>query len=183
MKKIFSLTWIDQSKSTFNPSLLMEAQIFSSKEAAIDSLFYYVLGRIKEGAWDAEDCMVSGDFYEKEKIIDYYFNFSSDNETYASYSICEQSTTSFMEALDNSDAIEIDGNFIRHFTVASSDEIAQSDEERKDVCIFDASIVDDGFNHINYAFNYHEAMNAKYKPSINGWAVGDMDVVLINFEK
>ena len=200
MKTSFSLTYVECSKSTSNIlDSIVGPVLFATHESAVDALFLYVRSRLSDGLEDvfegyiensdtlstysANDAMgyVLNDFDEKVNLIDYYFGFMSDDSSHSSYSITELPTVSLIDQIIDADAIEIDGDFIRSFSLPCPEEYSNN-LLQNDLSVFlEAEFTDAELNLFEFCFSVEELTNANYDPVTKVWKVGEFDVLPIKF--
>jgi hypothetical protein len=195
MNTSFSLIYFECEKSISDlNNAIIGPELFSSRSAAIDKLFMYVEGRLTNGLEDVLDdyidsnedlsnnddidvmAYIKEDSQQKLALIEHYFEFMKDDICHAGFSIEELPTSSFIEKLETANAIEIDGNFIRHFNVLSSDEGGDDLE-----MYFDATFVDDDYAKFEYEFSLDEVMDAHFNADKKTWRVSGHDVTLVHF--
>lgn len=113
-----------------------------------------------------------------ELLSDWYSNLTNDDECYFAFDIKQVPTTSLMEQLHCADAIEIDGNFIRHFSLASPDDCTSDNDE-----LLDASFGAGDYKECEYSFTKSEIENALYDEALNAWSVVGLHITCISFAK
>ncbi|MCU7556088.1 hypothetical protein OCL06_15965 [Alteromonas sp. ASW11-19] len=207
MNTVFSLVYFEASKKASNLlNVTNGPSLYQSEREAQAALLAYIRNRLAEAYTDllAEEAasygvnimqytdnndepMTSDEAFhmlmcEKEKLnfsvlTAWFRDVANDDEMYFDFKIEELPTTSFIELATSADAIEVDGNFIRHFHVVSADEL----EDDHSIYI-EASMVDDDLNKYDYDISLSEAQNATYCPVKKLWTVGELDVSFICFQ-
>ena len=114
---------------------------------------------------------------QPKTVIEFYQWLAKEKGIQFEYEIKEVPTKSFIEAVWDADAIEVNGNFIRHFNIETN--IHKKAEGQ----YIEASMIDDDFNELNFEFSYDQAMAAEYDNATGCWSVGGHDVVLYVFKK
>ena len=206
MNTTFSLVYFECCKNASNLLNVTNGPfLFESKESAQEKLLDYIRNRIAEAYPDAladiaEGCdidlsdytdvddqtMTAKEAYallvgEKEKLsfnflVDWFSEIANDEDMYFGYKIDELPTASFIEELNKTDVIEIDGNFIRHFHLTPDEEL-----EDDDSILLDVSVVDDDMEKYEYYVSITEAKEATYDPQQKCWKVGELDICLMKF--
>lgn len=206
MKTTFSLVFFECCKNVSDLINITNGPfLFNSKESAQEKLLDYVRNRIAEaypdllaedaGTWgvdlfnytdDSDEAMSADEAYalllnEKEKLtfdvlVNWFSGIANDEDMYFGYKIEELPTTSFIEELNNADAIEIDDNFIRYFNLTPDEQL-----ESEDSILLDASLVDDDLNRFEYYISSTEAKNATYNSQQQCWEVIGLNIRLIKF--
>jgi hypothetical protein len=120
---------------------------------------------------------IKEDSHQKLALIEHYFEFMKDDLCHSGFSIDELPTSSFIEKLETANAIEIDGNFIRHFNVLSSDEVVSDDLD----VYLNAYFISNVFTKIEYEFSYNEVMDAYFEVDKKTWRISGHDVTLVHF--
>ena len=198
MNTSFSLTYLECAHSTVDilEELKGNTTLYSSYESALDALFMYVRDRLSDGLEDVfEDYMNSheelegfsfkeamgfilNNFDEKEKLVDYYFNSMKSDNNHAEYSIKELPTESLIDQLILADAVEIDGNFIRHFNLPSPEDYSDNLLNNDLSSFFECELVDDEYKNIKYNFSVEALNDAVYCPVTKVWKVsGEFSVL------
>lgn len=189
MKTAYSLIYFECQTGTASMlDAIIGPVLFQSETAAISQLFTYVKSRVVGDDFDemvedfAKDVGLSlVDVFEgieatiefKKAFVDHYFKVQNEEEDMTvEYAIKELATSSFSEELNSADAIEIDGNFVRHFNVLSSDEECEEANEM----YLEARTGD-----FEYAFSLDDVMNATYCIERKVWVVKGCNVTLIKF--
>lgn len=206
MNTTFSLVYFECCKSASDVLKVINGPfLFESKESAQDKLLGYVRNRIAEaypdalaenvGTWGvdlfdykdgSDEPMTTDEAYalllgEKETItfdvlVDWFSEITNDESMYFGYKIEELPIASFIEELNKADAIEIDGNFIRHFNLTPDEEL-----EDEDGVLLDASVVSGDMDKYEYYVSVAEAEEATYDSQQKLWKVKGLDVRLIKF--
>jgi hypothetical protein len=203
MQTSFSLIYFEGPKTVSDlTSIITGPELFSSRSAAIDKLFLHIENPLIKGLEDVLQEYIEGHDLlsndtdpmtnlayikanDEEKLIfvEYYFNYMQDDLWHAGFSIEELPTSSFFEQLERANAIEIDGQFIRYFSLTSVDDLAGNDMEAElhEQLIFESEIWDDDMNKHVFEFTYGDVMNAYYCSNRKAWRVKNHDVTLIKF--
>lgn len=204
MKTVFSLVYFDCQLPSNNP--LKDAIgpiLFESKDEAelfvlnrvveriTESHADYFVNMVEEAGADTSGFKNDGEPFEfqelmsfiyadnefdSKRVIDWFLEFHNDEETFFDFKIEELATKSFLEELGTADAIEIDGNFIRHFNLTSDGELESLDD-----IYLDASMVDDDCNLLEFSVTISEAQDAAYDAEARCWKVGDLDISVFKF--
>ena len=206
MNTTFSLVYFECCKKASNLINLTNGPfLFESEDSAKEKLLSHIRNRfaeayadiLSEGAEDYgvdifnytnddDEPMTTDEAYEmlleeKEKLtfdvlVDWFGGIANDEDMYFGYKIEELPTSTFIEELNKADAIEIDGNFIRHFNLTPNEEL--EDEES---ILLEASLVDDDMDKYEYYISVNEAEEATYNFQQKCWKVGEFDICLIKF--
>lgn len=206
MNTTFSLVYFECCKNSSDLlSVTNGPFLFESRESAEEKLLSHIRNRFAEAYADIllegadnygvdvfnytnddEEPITSDEVHaillgEEEKLnfdvlVNWFSDISNDEDMYFGYKIEELPTTSFIEELKKSDAIEIDGNFIRHFNLTPDEEL-----EDEDSILLDASVVNDDMDKYEYYISVDEAEAASYDPNLKTWQVGEVDICLIKF--
>jgi len=192
MDTVFSLFYYECSKqATDLNKVIIGPQLFTYKNTAIERLYDYVKDRLTDGlevvmkeyVEDHQlkyDPLTPFDYIENHvdmlELCEYFFDFMECDDMHAGFSITELPRSTFQEELNNADAIEIDGNFIRYFNVATPEDLADGDFE----IYFDAQIVDNEFNNYKYDFSLENVKNATYDCGRKLWLIKGNEVKLFN---
>jgi hypothetical protein len=196
MNTSFSLIYFECQKSISDlNNAIIGPELFSSRSAAIDTLFLHVERRFKNGIGEILESYIDSneylsnnddidvmayikeDSHQKLALIEHYFEFMKDDLCHSGFSIDELPTSSFIEKLETANAIEIDGNFIRHFNVLSSDEVVSDDLD----VYLNAYFISNVFTKIEYEFSYNEVMDAYFEVDKKTWRISGHDVTLVHF--
>jgi hypothetical protein len=186
----FSLVFIDtESAAPLTLSSVNYSLNFCSVDGAESHLSHYLANKIINNHLDEFSCRFNLEDRSEQaasrllnslqpvKVIEFYQWLAIDKGIQFEYAIKEVPTKSFIEAVWDADAIEINGNFIRHFNIETN--IHKKAEGQ----FIEASMIDDDFNELNYEITYDQAMAAKYDNATGCWSVGGHDVVLYVFKK
>jgi hypothetical protein len=204
MKTSFSLVYIQTSKNTTNFfKSIVGPQLFENKDAAIDQIYEYIspdivathfknlikdfkelgIQEIVINKIDVEETLVQvkkalfeASTESKIKIINWYALTLNNEDMYFQWEIVEVPHKSFKEQIDKADSICIDGNFVRHFNLACIDSIENKENE-----YFEASMVNDDFNELNWSVSLDDVNRATYNEVSRLWNVGSLEIETINF--
>lgn len=199
MKTVFSLLHTSLTERSGDPlQNVVGPLLFQSSNAARDALlsslrthlsrFHPELVAIQSEALGVDLSNYSDDDGEQLRDSEALYLLSSEESTITLDALCdwvnkarsgtpfsfriqEVPVSSFIEMAMDADAIEIDGNFIRNFSLASPDELALDHS-----AFLDASMVDDDFVRLEFSISLGDAQNATYCSSSKSWNVGKLSV-------
>lgn len=206
MNTVFSLVYTGSCKTATNPINSIKGPfLFQSLSAAQDALLVYIRHRFAETYADllveqvesfgvdlsiyfgvSEDYLTSDEAFfmlmsEKEKLnfdvlSRWLKDIDNDEDIIFDFKIEELPTISFIEQAEKADAVEINGNFIRHFNVFPALKI-------EDVfsTFLDASMVNDDHDDVRYDISLSEAQNATYCTQSKSWTVGSLGSLSVTF--
>lgn len=80
-----------------------------------------------------------------------------------------------IDKLGQTDAIEVDGVFIRHFSMESEDSL---DEDDDDPVLIDIEFVDGNCDLYEFAFTRSDLESAVFDPDTQCWQIGSHEVGL-----
>jgi len=197
MNTVFCLVYLECSTRTRNIDTALVGPIISStRESAIDAVFGYVKNRINDGLSDVFDNyvesssefeelgingtwdLINNDYDEKLALVNYYFDSVDEDDMHSYYEIKELPTSSFIEQLQDADAIEIDGNFVRNFNLLTPEDVAGGDLGS----YVEAHYADNELD-IQYEFNLEQVKGAYFDPNARCWNVDGHYVNLVKFAK
>jgi hypothetical protein len=202
LQTTFSLIYFECAKSILTLSnAIIGPKLFTSRAAAIDKLFLYIEGRLTDGFEDlleqyieSNEALINSvdldvmehiraNSSEQLALIEYYFKYMQDDLCHAGFSIDELPTSSFVEQLERANAIEIDGQFIRYFSLTSLEHLADQDiaAQFNEQLLLESEVWDDDMNKHVFEFTYGQAMDAYYDTNNMMWRVNGHSVTLITF--
>lgn len=112
-----------------------------------------------------------------ELLTSWYKTVTQGEARYFDYKITEVPTASFTEELHQADAIEVHGNFIRHFHLTPEEDINSDDD-----ILLDATLTTEDMDKLEYYVSVHEANTATFDSTNNCWNVGDLNIRLVQFK-
>jgi hypothetical protein len=198
MKTSFCMIYFEVGMSVANfAKSIVGPKLFLTQEAAVDELFDYVENQIFDGREDVLESMgdiecrddverfmkeAKSSLDGKMSLIEHYFSYMKDDRNQTGFLIKEVPTASFIESISRADAVEINGDFIRHFEVKSRDSDGVCDGSEP---FFDVTLVVDGYSETHYEFTLDDAKNATYDIEREFWIVGkdELEILVINFDK
>lgn len=169
------VTFIINSISDSYPDSLTDALVNHD----IDLSYYSLLEKSDNlNSDEAYSFLMSGKSkFKFEDLVSFYKNIINlQEDSYFGYTLEALPTKSFIEHLTQSDAIEVNGSFIRHYAMTDIEHML--DEE--DVFL-SCSAVDEDCHEANYLISLHEAQNATFNQQFNCWQVGEQNITCIKF--
>lgn len=197
MNTVFCLVYLECSTRTRNiETSLIGPVVSSTRESAIDTIFGYVKNRVNDGLRDVFDDyvessskfeelgendiwdLINNDYDEKLALVDYYFDSVDEDDMYSYYEIKELPTSSFVEQLQDADAMEIDGNFVRNFNLLTPEDVAGGDLSSYVEAHYSDNELD-----LQYEFNLEQVKGAYFDSTARCWNVDGHHVTLVKFAK